>query len=285
MSGDPLDRRQFLVVAGIAIGGAAAVGASWLLRSDPIEAAPSSSSTSSAPPTTTTSPPTSTTATTAVPMTTTDTPPPETTATTSNTIPPGPAAIEVICKSAWGAKAVTGEFISHTIENITVHHTAVALTTNAAAPARARQHQSYHQELGWPDLAYHYLIDANGHVYEGRPVTAVGDTATDYDPTGHFLVCCEGDFNTQQITAEQYQSLVRLLAWGSVEFGVTAASIRGHRDVASTTCPGDNLYLLIADGTIAADVAATIASGVPALDVVCGQVAADLVAAIESGSI
>jgi N-acetyl-anhydromuramyl-L-alanine amidase AmpD len=180
---------------------------------------------------------------------------------------------------------VTGEFTSHTIENITVHHTAVALTTNSAAPARARQHQSYHQGLGWPDLAYHYLIDANGHVYEGRPVTAVGDTATDYDPTGHFLVCCEGDFNTQQITPAQYESLVRMLAWGSAEFGVTAGSIQGHRDVASTTCPGDNLYPLIADGTIERDVAALVVSAAPALDVVCGQVAIDIVAAIESGTI
>lgn len=280
MPGEPLDRRRFLMVAGVAVGGALAGGATWLLRADPADIGASVSSTSSTRVTTvptTTAPPTTTAA-------ATTTSPPETTiASTTTTVPDLASTVEVICKEAWGARPVIGEFAGHTIEHITVHHTAVVLSANSAAPGRARQHQSYHQGLGWPDLAYHYLIDANGHVYEGRPVAAVGDTATDYDPTGHFLVCCEGDFNTQEITPAQYESLVRMLAWGAAEFGVDVAAVQGHRDVASTTCPGDNLYPLVADGTVVSDVVAQLAAGVPQLETVCGQEATDLVAAIEAG--
>jgi hypothetical protein len=291
MPGRPIDRRRFLVVAGLAIGGVAAAGARWLLGADPAVTAASPSSTTTPP--TTTTPATTAATTSPLPATTeapTTTMPLETTATTSatttsTTAVPGAAAVEVICKQAWGANPVAGEFTSHTIENITVHHTAVVLSTNAAAPARARQHQSYHQELGWPDLAYHYLIDANGHVYEGRPVAAVGDTATDYDPTGHFLVCCEGDFNKQELPAAQYEALIRMLAWGVNEFRIEPTSIQGHREVASTSCPGDNLHQRISDGTIAADVALLVAAAVPMLEVVCGPSGAEVVAAIEAGEL
>jgi len=224
---------------------------------------------------------------TTVPATTTTThvaAPATTAPPTTTTTGPEPTAIQVVCRDAWGAVPAVGEFTSHTIEHITVHHTAAVLVSNADAPARARQHQRYHQSLGWPDLAYHYLIDANGHVYEGRPVAAVGDTATNYDPTGHFLVCCEGDFNQQEIGEDQYWSLVDLVAWGAVEFGVEPAMIRGHRDLASTSCPGDNLYPLVENGTLAADVVAAVAGPGFELTSLCGSEGTDLVTAIESNS-
>jgi hypothetical protein len=165
-----------------------------------------------------------------------------------------------------------------------VHHTAAVLDDNRDAPARARQHQAYHQSLGWPDLAYHYLIDANGNVYEGRPVTAVGDTATDYDPTGHLLVCCEGHFDQQALPAAQYATLVEVLAWGAAEFEVDPTTIRGHRDFASTTCPGDALYATISGGTLHAAVVESLRQKTGQLEVVCGSEAASWIAAIEAGT-
>jgi hypothetical protein len=281
MSEQSITRRRFLIVGGVAVGGALAAAATWLTRADGSPAAGSTTSTVPADPTSTSpASTTSSTTTSAVPTTTATAPP-----ATTSTEPDVELIIPVICKEAWGAKSVAGDFTPHTIERITVHHTAVALSSNIEGPARARQHQSYHQDLGWPDLAYHYLIDANGHVYEGRPVDAVGDTATDYDPTGHLLICCEGDFNSQQITADQYDSLIRMLAWGASEFGIDPTAIRGHREIASTTCPGDNLYALMADGTVSSDVAAIVAQGDPELDVACGPAATDAIAAIEAGEI
>ncbi len=106
-----------------------------------------------------------------------------------------------------------------------------------------RDHQVYHQtDHGWPDLAYHYVVDRNGHVYEGRPVWAVGDSNTDYDPTGHFLICCEGEFNDQVPTKDQLDAAAGLAAWASASHGVGLDTVKGHRDMASTSCPGDTLY-------------------------------------------
>ncbi|MBT8211962.1 MAG: peptidoglycan recognition protein family protein [Acidimicrobiia bacterium] len=166
---------------------------------------------------------------------------------------------------------------------MTVHHTAAELTNNSRAPALARQHQRYHQDSGWPDLAYHFLVDAKGNVYEGRPVWARGDTFTSYDPTGHFLVCAEGHFDRHSIPAAQVAGVVDVLAWAAVEYGVSAATIAGHRDFASTTCPGDNFYPMIADGSLRAAVEARIADGAPTLSIWCGPEATARVAEIEAG--
>ena len=75
---------------------------------------------------------------------------------------------------------------------MTLHHEAVALGENRNAPAHLRQDQRYHQDQkGWIDIAYHVAVDRNGNIYELRSTEIAGDTATDYDTTGHFLVLCE----------------------------------------------------------------------------------------------
>ncbi len=272
-----ITRRRFIgsLAALLGLGGVGLIG---LRRETP----PSTTTTAqAASPTTTASTTTSTTTTsTAATTTATTAAAPETTVAPTTTSPPADA-LAVICKESWGALPVAGVFRTHTIERITVHHTAVVLERNSDAPARVRQHQEFHQSRGWPDLAYHFIIDAAGNVYQGRPVEAVGDTGTDYDPTGHFLVCCEGDFNQQVITPEQYDSLVRMLSWGAAEFDVGVDTIVGHRDVASTSCPGDTLYELIGDGRLQGDVAATPA---PVLTELCGDAGDEAVAAISSSA-
>lgn len=277
MTGPPISRRRFLAASAAGVAAAVAGVAAWLSRSDVVEAISTTTE-----PVTTTAAPATTTTTTSPPTTTSH---PTTTTTPPTTTTGAPVlSVQVICRDAWGAVPARDGFKSHTIDQITVHHTAVVLASNAAAPARARQHQQYHQSLGWPDLAYHYLIDANGHILEGRPVAYVGDTATNYDPTGHFLVCCEGDFNQQEIGEAQYRALTELVAWGAVEFGVDPSTIRGHRDLATTSCPGDNLYPLVSDGTLAGDVANLISTGAVELAYLCDQAAVDLVASIEAGA-
>ncbi len=105
---------------------------------------------------------------------------------------------------------------------------------------------------GWPDLAYHFVVDRNGNVYEGRPIEAIGDTFTEYDPTGHFLACFEGHFDRQAPSGAQLAAMTRLVAWAMQTYSVSGDLIGGHRDWAGTTCPGDNMYWRLAGLTRAA---------------------------------
>src|SRR4029079_16266315 len=73
-----------------------------------------------------------------------------------------------ISRSSWGARPSSGGFTRHQIIHITLHHSAVVLRDNRQAPAQLREFQADHQSRGWPDIAYHLLIDRHGNVYQGR---------------------------------------------------------------------------------------------------------------------
>jgi N-acetylmuramoyl-L-alanine amidase len=180
-------------------------------------------------------------------------------------VEPRPVTVDLISREEWGAAPPRGVFTPQDeIDHITIHHSGDIVSTTG--PAHFRSWQAWHFHLGWPDIAYHFIIGRDGNVYEGRPLTAVGDTATEYDPTGHLLIVLEGDFDVMTPTDDQLERLAELVAWASLRFDVPLDEIAGHRDYAATTCPGDNLYSHIADGSIAARAAELIASGGVTLD-------------------
>lgn len=147
-----------------------------------------------------------------------------------------------------------------------------------------RSVQRFHQgDRGWEDIAYHLLVDREGNVFEGRPIEAVGDTATSYDPTGHFLPCLLGDYDRQEPTAAQLVSLVGLLTWASEAYSVLPESLGGHRDYAATACPGASVYRLIEDGSLLAAMQAQLSAGGTSLVYLRGEEAIDRVKQIENG--
>jgi hypothetical protein len=194
-------------------------------------------------------------------------------------------AHEILCRTAWGAAAARPGGRTHTLERMTVHHTEVVLGDNANAPARLRQHQRYHQATqGWIDIAYHFSVDRHGNIYQLRSPDLVGDTATSYDPTGHFLVVCEGDFDQEEVSEEQLNGTALVLASAAQQFGIPTETLAGHRDFSpSTTCPGADLYRHITSGDLRYRVETLLVAGTVDLPLSCGPEGAETVAAIEAG--
>ncbi|MBX8691190.1 N-acetylmuramoyl-L-alanine amidase [Mycobacterium sp. 20091114027_K0903767] len=167
---------------------------------------------------------------------------------------------------------------------MTLHHTAVVLGDNRLAPSRLRQHQRFHQnDRGWIDIAYHVGVDRNGNIYELRTPEIAGDTATNYDPAGHFLVLCEGDFDQEPVSEAQLNGAATAFAWAAQQFYLSSDTLGGHRDFADTACPGANLYAHIASGDLHTRIDALLASGPVNLQRLCGDEAATKVRAIEAG--
>ncbi len=235
-----------------------------------------------------TTPPTSSTSTLPNSTTTTSTTPATTTTTTTTTSttapPPGETlAVTVFCRDAWGATAAQPGFESHSVSRLTVHHTARKLNDPRDGPGAIRGHQRFHiEDRGWPDLAYHYIVSTDGNAFEGRPEEYRGDTGTSYDPSGHFLVCLEGDFDQQSPTETQIDTVSRLLAYAASKYNVATATLGGHRDYAGTSCPGDAAYSLITDGLLAARIDAYVEAGTMERLLSCGPEATAAVEAIEA---
>lgn len=168
---------------------------------------------------------------------------------------------------------------------MTLHHEAVVLGENRNAPGHLRQDQRYHQDQhGWIDIAYHVGVDRNGDIYELRSTEIAGDTATDYDTTGHFLVLCEGDFDQEAVPEAQLQGAARAFAWAAQTFHVSTDTLAGHRDLAQTSCPGRNLYAHLSSGDLKRRIDDLLGAGGVDLQRFCGPDAAARVASIEAGN-
>ena len=172
--------------------------------------------------------------------------------------------IEVRSRASWGANEPDADLSDHTVETITVHHTARP-HDDTPMEEKLQRWQNYHQSIGFGDIAYHMIIGADGTIYQGREYDYVGSTRTSYDPTGHFLPSLDGMFDelwdspndddtepdgADRLSEAQLGSLIDLLAWAAIETGVDPAEITGHRDHAATVCPGSVVYGLIQSGEI-----------------------------------
>ena len=78
-----------------------------------------------------------------------------------------------------------------------------------------------------------------------------GNPSIYYDPTGLVLISFLGDFTGQEPTEAQLKSAAETAAWLMKQYNMATTAVTGHRDHAPTTCPGDNLYRLLQDGSFA----------------------------------
>lgn len=196
--------------------------------------------------------------------------------------PATPMVVTLLCRDAWDAAPARPTDDTHVPTRITIHHTAARFEDDTRAPARWRSYQAFHQQQGWSDVAYHVGADRRGHLYELRDPSVPGDTFTDYDPAGHHLIVADGDFDAQDPSPEQVEAVAQAAAAAATRLGLDADAIGGHRDHASTSCPGEALYAALP--AIRQRVAELLAAGGADAVVLCGPEADARVAAIETGA-
>lgn len=159
---------------------------------------------------------------------------------------------EILPRTSWNALPPK-DYKKQQPVRVTIHHEGTKLEMNddAAKKISAIQRWGMGQEKNWADIPYHFLIAPNGTIYEGRDVFTVGETSTEYNPSGHLLICCLGNLEVQPLPEQQLYSLIRLTAHVAKKYKIPADSIASHRDYSKqTTCPGKNLYPYIQNGHI-----------------------------------
>jgi hypothetical protein len=142
--------------------------------------------------------------------------------------------------------------VPHRITHVTLHHTGSPepLQPGDDPVERLRGLQRWGRtDRNWWDVPYHFLIDLEGRVYEGRDWRYMGETNTTYSPWGHFLISVIGNYGVQEATPAQLEAITELMAWAVARFDVPLDRIGGHYDYAETTCPGGHLSRYLEDGT------------------------------------
>ena len=142
--------------------------------------------------------------------------------------------------------------VPHRITHVTLHHTGSPepLKPTDDPREKLRGLQSWGaRDRNWWDVPYHFLIDLDGRVYEGRDYHFMGETNTTYDPEGHFLISVIGNYAKQEPTQAQLNAIADLMAWALSKFDLPIDRLGGHYNYAETDCPGPNLRKYLEDGT------------------------------------
>lgn len=177
----------------------------------------------------------------------------------------GPPDFEarIVTRSQWGSTPLdTALARAHAVQRITLHHGGVPFARDRDVGQYLRDLQAWsRREKKWVDVPYHYVIDLDGGVYEGRPIEYAGDTNTEYDPAGHALIEVVGNYEDIEPGAAQLRAVVDTMAMLAAKYRVPVAEIRGHRDYSrQTECPGKNLYRYLQSGYFREQVAARLTS-------------------------
>jgi len=164
---------------------------------------------------------------------------------------PSPPSPKILSRQEWKAKDAVGKMQPNTPQRITIHHTASPQKDGITIEKKMQNLQNFSQSESrlasggnkppWPDVPYHYYIAVDGQIAEGRDIKYVGDTNTDYDPSGHLLIVLEGNFETEQPSSKQVESLLELVALLSANLEIPVSEIKAHNDYAATACPGVSL--------------------------------------------
>ncbi len=127
--------------------------------------------------------------------------------------------------------------LTEALNTLIVHHSARDVSDGA------HEIQRLHMELnGFADIAYHFVIDAEGVIYEGRSIIARGAHTGGHN-TGTVGVVLLGNFEELEPTAAQLESLRQLGSCLRDTYALT--HLAGHRDFQPgvTVCPGRNLAI------------------------------------------
>lgn len=161
--------------------------------------------------------------------------------------------VAIVPRSFWKANDPR-PYKQHVPVRITVHHEGgKVLDASGDGAQRLKNIQTWcmGKDRNWVDVPYHYLIAADGTVYEGRNVNTVGETNTEYDPTGHLLICFLGNYEQQELNPELLNVLTRLIAHFCKKYDISPETISTHRDYSKQTgCPGKNIYPYFQNGSV-----------------------------------
>jgi len=114
-----------------------------------------------------------------------------------------------------------------------------------------RRKWGFKSSLGYY-IGYHYFIEKNGKVYQGRRDTeraahTVEKARPGYWNNNSIGICLQGNFQNETPTDEQLLSLTRLISRKRAQYNIPISEIYGHRDISPTLCPGKYLYKWLQD--------------------------------------
>ncbi|MCC6137176.1 MAG: N-acetylmuramoyl-L-alanine amidase [Bdellovibrionaceae bacterium] len=149
-------------------------------------------------------------------------------------------------KSVWrtsAQKPKTSMLTTHTPKTIFLHHTG---PPQKEMDLKKKLQKLYDYSIraegkkkAWGDIPYHFYIDKDANMMGARPVEFQPDTNTEFNPAGYVNITIEGNYTAKggdKMTTAQKRVLKKLVA--DLKRTYKLASVKTHKDLAKTECPG-----------------------------------------------
>lgn len=154
-------------------------------------------------------------------------------------------------RSQWGARSPngSGNSLTGTGKGVCLHWEGPELGSRSHSECDnlMRSIQNYHMDTqGWSDIAYNLAVCPHGYIFEGRG-KGKGSGANGTSDSNHNYpsVCAlvgENDPQPAALDDGIADAVAKLRGWG------VGSGMKGHRDVVSTSCPGNSIYNKMKDG-------------------------------------
>tara|TARA_R110000772_G_scaffold31754_2_gene78065 strand:+ start:1304 stop:1810 length:507 start_codon:yes stop_codon:yes gene_type:complete len=90
----------------------------------------------------------------------------------------------------------------------------------------------YHKSKGWSDIGYHFYIEKDGTLHQGRPLDKNGAHVSGFN-SGTIGICTEGGLDERGVPKDTMTDLQRLTVEGlllSLKIENPKMKVKGHRD-------------------------------------------------------
>jgi hypothetical protein len=151
------------------------------------------------------------------------------------------------------------------VTHLVVHHSDGQNNASDFA-AVVRSYWDFHANgRNWGDIGYHWLVDPNGVLYQGRAFNVDGNKDVIGTHAGGFNtnsmgICIIGSYTNIRPSEIAVSTMNEVLAWKADERGIDPLGsslhtpsgnmqrhIVGHRNVTATQCPGNTFYSMLPD--------------------------------------
>lgn len=147
-------------------------------------------------------------------------------------------------------KRSNGKMDPKKMDTVVIHHSA-SMRPNAYNSLKLyKKFAQLHINKGFGHISYHYIIDNIGDVYQCLPENEVAYHCGNLTINRKSLaIMFDGNMEVQQPTPQQIKAYKELMIWLTTKRPdlplILKRSVKGHKQIKSTACPGRNLYPLI----------------------------------------
>ncbi|XP_076844894.1 peptidoglycan recognition protein 5 isoform X2 [Brachyhypopomus gauderio] len=159
------------------------------------------------------------------------------------------STVFIVSRNHWNAvEPRSRERMDGLAQQVIIHHTALGPCRQPHEYISQLTHiQKMHMEdRGFEDIGYNFLLGQDGMVYEGRGWSFVGAHAKNHN-LNSIGIAFMGNFNDVSPSCAALSAAKSLILYGVAQGFISPTFLLlGHRDVANTECPGENLYSSLA---------------------------------------